>query len=214
MTVKVNLGRKLVILLVIFCVLAMVAASFIYRANHPNLYVRVQSQSGPQFEDHDHDGDGVQEHGSEGGMSAPPGMGRGMSGPMGRVREFMVATEANPDDVEALIGLGNSFLMMRAWDRALKPLTRANALAPGNIELLKAIGVAYFNKKEFDKASAVYEEILTIAPNDSLALFNLGVINKHYLGKPDVAETCFRKVLEVEKENRQIIEMVQQELGS
>ncbi len=124
----------------------------------------------------------------------------------------MEAVEKNPNDTKALVNLGNSFLMMRAWERALEPLEKANKLEPGNIGLLKAIGIAHFNLEDFVKASATYDEILEIDPNDTLALFNLGVIFKYYFEKPDEARTYFEKVLTIEKDDPEIIKMAKQEL--
>lgn len=214
---SISFGRKAVILAVFFSVAAMFVTSFIYRMNHPNLFVQVSQQKGPQQPvDHDHDGDGIQDDGPNAGkptsevMNPPQGMGQGQG--MGMVKEFMARVDANPNDVEALIGLGNAFIMMRAWDRALEPLEKANTLEPGNIILLKSIGIAHFNKEEFKQASGVYDEILEIDPNDTLALFNQGVIFKYYFEKPDAARTYFEKVLEVEKEDAEIIKMAKQEL--
>lgn len=213
MTVNsVSLGRKAVIFSVLCCVAAMFVASFAYRMNHPNLTVQVK-EGPPPPEDHDHDGDGVQDHGPEEGVMPPAGMGQGMSGAMGKVREYMAQVEENPNDVKALINLGNSFLMMRAWDRALTPLKKANELEPGNVGLLKAIGIAHFNKEDFEQASAAYKQILEIDSKDTLALFNLGVIHKYYFDKKDIARTYFEKVLAVEKQDAEIIKMVKQELA-
>jgi len=212
-----DFGRKAVILTVIGAVAVMFVTSFVYRMNHPNLFVQVkqlqeQRQAAAENADHDHDGDGVQDHGDDSAGSPPPGMGQGMGGNMAQVKEFLARVEANPEDVEALINLGNSFLMMRAWDRALEPLEKANELKPGNTELLKAIGIAYFNKEDFVKATSSYDEILEIDPNDTLALFNLGVIHKHYFEKPDRARIYFEKVLELEKQDAEMIKLVKQEL--
>ena len=211
----VSFGRKSVILAVMVTVAAMFVTSFVYRMNHPNLFVQVQQGAAPAPQDHDHDGDGVQDHGPDGsetGMTPPPGMGQAMGGGMAQVKEYLAAVEANPNDTKALVNLGNAFLMMRAWDRALEPLTKANELDPGDVGLLKAIGIAHFNKEDFVGATAAYDEILEIDPNDTLALFNLGVINKYYFEKPDDARTYFEKVLAVEKEDAEIIKMAKQEL--
>lgn len=199
---SVNMGRKAVILAIFICVGAMFVTSFVYRMNHPNLFVQVQQQHTPD-DGHDH-GDGP--------TGAPPGMGDGMGAAMGQVKEYLAQVEADPNNVEALVNLGNSFLMMRAWDRALEPLTKAHELKPGNTDVLKAIGIAHFNKEDFTKASATYDEILEIEPNDSLALFNLGVIYKYYFEKDKVARTYFEKVLAVEKKDENIIKMTKQEL--
>jgi tetratricopeptide (TPR) repeat protein len=191
-----DFGRKAVILAVLGAVAAMFITSFVYRLNNPNLFVKARQ---PAVE---HEGEGA---------TPPPGMGQ-MGGNMAKVKEFMARVEANPDDVEALVGLGNSFLLMRAWDRALEPLEKANAIQPGNVDVLKGIGIAQFNKKDFVKASAAYDEILAAKPDDTLALFNLGVIFKYYFEKPDTARTYFEKVLELEHEDAQMIKLAKQEL--
>ncbi len=134
MTAKsVVFGRKAVILAVVISVAAMFVTSFMYRMDNPNLFVKGQQPSSMSGE----------------GATPPPGMGQG--GGMARVKEFMARVEENPNDVKALVNLGNSFLMMRAWDRALEPLEKANELKPGNTDVLKAIGIAYFNKEDFTK---------------------------------------------------------------
>jgi len=198
---SVNFGRKAVILSVVGAVAVMFVASFIYRMNHPNLFVKVKQP---------------RQQTAGRGATPPPGMGQGMGqgmgGNMAQIKEFMARVETNPDDVAALINLGNSFLMMRAWDRALKPLEKANELKQGNTEVLKAIGIAYFNKEDFVKATACYDEILEIDPNDTLALFNLGVIHKHYFEKPDQAKRYFEKILELEKEDTEMRKLAKQEL--
>lgn len=203
-------GRKVVILSVLICVAAMFVTSFIYRMNHPNLFVEVRQQ-GQQVQDHDHDGDGVQDHGPEEDAGVP-GMGGAMGGTMAKVREFMAAVENNPDDLEAQVNLGKAFLLMRAWDRAIEPLEKAHALAPEDIDVLKALGIAYFNKEDFTHASEAYDKILAIEPHDTLALFNLGVMYKYYFEKTDVARTYFEKVLSLEKDDQELIKVAKQEL--
>lgn len=186
---------------VFISVLAMFVTSFVYRMNHPNLFVQVQQQ---------HTADDGHDHGDT--PVPPTGMGQGMGGSMAKVKELMAQVEKNPNDVDALINLGNSFLMMRAWDRAIEPLEKANSLQPGDTNVLKAIGIAHFNKEDFVKASAAYDQILEIDPDDTLALFNLGVIFKYYFEKPDQARTYFEKVLTLEKDDAEMIKMAKQEL--
>ena len=196
--ISADMGRKAVILAVFGGLLAMFAASFIYRMNNPNLYVEVRQE---------------QNHGGEQQSPAGSGMGSGMGGEsMGQIRQFMDRVAADPEDVEALVGLGNSFLMMRAWERALVPLEKANELNPGDLIVLKGIGIAHFNNENFVAASAAYDEILEIDPNDTLALFNLGVIFKYYFEKPDQARTYFEKVLSMEKAEDDVRNMAQKEL--
>jgi tetratricopeptide (TPR) repeat protein len=198
---RVLFGRKAVILAVFLALAAMFATSFLYRMNNPNLFVK--SRPSRSFADA---GEG------QGGPGAS-GMGEAMSGAMSRVKEYLERVKKNPDDVEALVGLGNSFLMMRAYDRALEPLEKARKLKPEDTTVLKSVGIAYFNKEEYAKASEAYEAILKIDPEDTLALFNLGVINKHYFKKPEIAQTYFEKVLALEKQDAEMLKLARQELG-
>jgi tetratricopeptide (TPR) repeat protein len=194
---NVEFGRKAVVMFIFVGVAAMFITSFAYRLNNPNLFVAARQPSAPQA--------------SAGGEGMPEGMEQ-MGGNMGRIKEFMAQVEADPENVDALVGLGNSFLMMRAWDRALEPLEKANALRPGDIDVLKGIGIAQFNREDYVKASAAYDEILSHKPDDTLALFNLGVIFKYYFEKPDQARTYFEKVLELEHNDEQMIKLAKQEL--
>lgn len=214
----ISFGRKAVILSVLIGVAVMFVTSFAYRMNHPNLFIQVKQLEQQRAEaaanqDHDHDGDGVQDHGPTGGEGMSGAAGMAQMGGMAKIKEYIERVETHPEDIEALTNLGNAFLMMRAWDRALEPLQRANELKPGDTDILKAIGIAHFNKEDFVKASAAYDEILDIDPNDTLALFNLGVIFKHYFEKPEVARTYFEKVLVVEKDDAEIIKLAKQELA-
>jgi tetratricopeptide (TPR) repeat protein len=173
---RVLFGRKAVILAVLLALAAMFATSFVYRMKNPNLFVK--SRAPQSFAD----------AGEGGGGSGAPAMGGAMNGAMSQVKEYLERVKQHPDDVEALVGLGNSFLMMRAWDRALEPLEKARQLKPGDTAVLKSVGIAYFNKEEYDKASGAYEDILKTDPDDTLALFNLGVIYKHQAGPPGVGK--------------------------
>jgi len=212
-------GRKAVILAVLVAVGIMFVASFLYRMENPNLFVkarmpgqqRQQQIPGvePGHEEHDHDGDGVPDGEQAMQKQAMPG---NMGGAMSKVREFMARVEKDPNDVEALMGLGNAFLMMRAWDRALEPLGKAAALDSTNTSVLKGIGIAYFNKEDFEKAAQSYEAILKINGKDTLALFNLGVITKHYFKDVDAARGYFEKVLELEKDDAEMTKLATEEL--
>ncbi|MFH1915145.1 MAG: hypothetical protein ABIK45_12840 [Pseudomonadota bacterium] len=192
---NVELGRRAVITMVFLGVAAMFATSFAYRLNNPNLYVAARQAPTQEV--------------TPGTM--PPGMEQ-MGGNMALIKEYMAKIEADPDDVDALVGLGNSFLMMRAWERAVVPLDRANELRPGNIEVLKGIGISRFSLEDYVKASAAYDEILEVDPGDTLALFNLGVISKYYFDKPDQARSYFEKVITLEREDSEMIKLAKQEL--
>ncbi|WP_243547156.1 tetratricopeptide repeat protein [Pseudodesulfovibrio tunisiensis] len=187
---KATLGRKTVLLILLGSIAAIFAVSFLYRMQNPNLQVHVKQQSRTR---------------------APEGMTQNMAG-MAQVKELMARVEKNPEDVEALTELGNMFLMMRAWDRALEPLEKAVQLQPKNVNLLKGVGICYYNKKQYDKAMQVYGEILEITPDDALVFYNMGVISKYALSKPDQAKSFFRQAAEFAGQNEELRLHAEEEL--
>jgi len=193
---RIIFGRRAVILAVFIAIAMMFGTSFVYRLNNPNLFVK-SKQAPPKM--------GEQ---AEGGM--PGAMGNGA---MSRIREYIDRVKKDPNDVEALVGMGNSFLMMQAWDRALESLEKARKLKPEDTTILKAVGIAHFNKKEFAKATEAYKAILKIDPKDTLALFNLGVIAKHYSKDEALARTYFEQVLALEKRDMEMLQLAKEELG-
>ncbi len=164
------LGRKLVLAMTACCLLVIFGVSIFYRVNNPNLTVQAKKKSG--------------------GMSA-------MTTGMGGLQEMMVKAEKEPDNVENLVSLGNAFLMMRAWDRALGYLERAKTLQPNNVAVLKSVGICYFQKQMHEQAVEIYEHVLEEQPGDALSHYNLGIIFKHYLNDPQSAATHFRAVVEL-----------------
>lgn len=184
---KATSGIKLVIAGVIVCLLAIFATSVGYRMLHPSLQV-VSKQSGG------------------GGM---PG---GMSGGMGAVQELMNNVKANPNDFGARVELGNAFIMMRAWDRAIEHLTVANTIKPGEVHVLKSLGISMYHKGDFANALGTYKAILTKQPDDALALYNVGVIYRHALKNDGEAATYFKKLLEVHKHDDELRKDTEKEL--
>lgn len=164
-------GRKLFLFGIFVCLLVMFATSVSYRINHPNLTVRSRKQA------------------------APEGMGNGMG--MGAIQQMMSKVQSEPKNVQNLVDLGNAFLMMRAWDKALEFLDRARAVEPDNVVVLKSVGICYFQKKQYEEAVEVYEHIVDIEPNDSLAHYNLGIIFNHFLNDSVSAKVHFEKVLDL-----------------
>ncbi len=62
------------------------------------------------------------------------------------------------------------------------------------------LGVQYFQKGEFDRARADFHAALTLRPNDSALLYNLGECYDH-LGQSDQAEQYYRSCLQQQPNN-------------
>ena len=89
---------------------------------------------------------------------------------------FMRAIKADPQIVEAYIGAAASLLSLGELDQAESFATQAieiNASIPGINEIL---GIASQNQQNYQQAVECYQKELTINPQSSTSLLNLGVL--------------------------------------
>ncbi|WP_018124027.1 tetratricopeptide repeat protein [Desulfovibrio oxyclinae] len=192
MTLDSVFGRKTV-LTVSFVVLAGVfAASVGYRMLNPKLEKRMERR---------------------GGMA--PGMTAGMPAEdMAGLKATMKLLEEEPENFKALKELGSAFMMMQAWERAVPFLERANKVRPDDREVLMSLGIVRFQQKRYHDAAAVYEGLLEKHPQDALVNFNLGIIYKHFLDKPDAAADLFRTAIQNAGDDKDMVERATKELES
>jgi len=102
------------------------------------------------------------------------------------------------------------FYLARVYERsgkiplAVEQLKRAIALEPGSDIGLKATvrlglikGVQLLEKKDLQGGLKEFQGVLTLDPNELMALFNIGTIYRE-LKQPDEAVATFKKLLEIE----------------
>jgi len=70
-------------------------------------------------------------------------------------------------------------------------LERALRQEPGKGSILEALGQAYYNSRQYDRARATFEELLEVDPSAHYAHFALGQSLKQ-LGRPAEARTHLR----------------------
>ncbi|MCM0756739.1 tetratricopeptide repeat protein [Desulfovibrio aminophilus] len=165
-------GRRLLVLVMAGILGVIFVTSFWYRMEHPSLRVEMRSQG-----------------------QTPPGMGGQGGMDMARVQALMKKMGENPEDLPTLLELADLFLSMQAHDRALVFLEKAQALKPGDPNVLRGLGMVRFEMKEYDKAAEAFAAILKVEPSDAVSHFNLGIVLKHFLNKPEEAAGHFRAVV-------------------
>lgn len=172
-TPKLTGGRRIAAVLVGIGLLAIFASSFAYRLSNPSLQkVRRQAPAQGQM----------------------PGAMQG--GDMSAIGELMRQMQENPDDADLLIKLGEQFMKMEAWDRAEMFLSRAVAADPANTHAMHVLGASLFQQEKFGEAEEIYLAITELEPQNPHPRFNLGMLYKHYLNRPDDAQSQFRFVAE------------------
>ena len=100
---------------------------------------------------------------------------------------------AEPDAESAydLLRRGQALLASRHHAQAAIVLERADRLEPSKASILEALGRAYFNSNQPERARATFEQMLEIDPSAHYAHFALGQSLKR-LGRRDEAGTHLR----------------------
>lgn len=181
-------GRRLVILVAAAGLTVIFATSFWYRMEHPSLRVEMRSE-----------------------RQAPPGMGQGQD--MGRIQDLMAKLQSDPNDLPTTLELAEAFLSMRAYDRAEAFLNRARAIKPDEPAILRGMGMIHFERKEYDLAAKDFETLLAREADDAVTRYNLGIVLKYYLNRPDEAARHFQAVRDNAKADSGLRQEAAQELG-
>lgn len=96
-----------------------------------------------------------------------------------------------PDSAYDLLQRGHELLEGRHHAQAAIVLERADRLEPGKASILEALGRAYYNSGQHDRARQRFEALLEIDPSAHYAHFALGQSLKK-LGRRDEAGTHLR----------------------
>ena len=90
-----------------------------------------------------------------------------------------------------LLQRGHDLLTQRHFAQAAVVLERADREEPGKASILEALGRAYYNSGQHERARATFEQLLEIDPSAHYAHFALGQSLKQ-LGLRDAARTHLR----------------------
>jgi Flp pilus assembly protein TadD len=110
---------------------------------------------------------------------------------------------AMSDDGESaydLLQRGHALLEHRHFAQAAIVLERADRLEPGKGSILEALGRAYFNSAQAERARATFEALLEIDPTSHYAHYAVGQCLKR-LGRIDRARTHLRLAMAMSPNN-------------
>ena len=100
-------------------------------------------------------------------------------------------TQEDRESAYELLQRGSALLKQRHFAQAATVLERADREEPGKASILEALGRAYYNSGQHDRARATFEALLEIDPSAHYAHFALGQSLKQ-LGRRDAARTHLR----------------------
>jgi Flp pilus assembly protein TadD len=106
------------------------------------------------------------------------------------------AIELQPDSPQAYRLLAQLYIAANQNQQALADLKTALARNQGDIATLMLLGMTCEAEKNYPDAREAYEKVLTLTPNDALALNNLACLYAEHLGQLDKGYQLARKARE------------------
>jgi cytochrome c-type biogenesis protein CcmH/NrfG len=116
--------------------------------------------------------------GNGGAEEAPPADQAGDIVPLDteRIAELTAAVEADPNNLEALFELGESYFQAGEWQSAIDWFSKLVAIEPNNVHALTDIGTSNYNLGFAAEAKAAWLKALEFDPNDAQVHYNLGFL--------------------------------------
>ena len=98
-----------------------------------------------------------------------------------KVAGLMAKIQANPEDIESLLALGNEFYNGGQFDVAATWFDKVTAIDPKNVQALLARGAVFFNLNDLANAESTWKKVVVIDPKNTEVHYDLGFL---YLNQP------------------------------
>lgn len=103
----------------------------------------------------------------------------------------------NPENIEALIRLGNLYFDADRHEKAIIAYNKALELDPGNPDVLTDLGVMYRRKGQPLEAIKAFDKAIKIAPRHEASRFNKGVVLLYDLNDSKGAVRAWQELVEL-----------------
>jgi Flp pilus assembly protein TadD/TolB-like protein/DNA-binding winged helix-turn-helix (wHTH) protein len=110
---------------------------------------------------------------------------------------YNLALEQNAQDAAALRGLAGIARRQQSFDEAVRLMTRAVELQPGNWNSMNALGSIYFRVGQYENAAREFRKVAYLDPDNFAALGNLGSASL-MAGDFELARHAIERSLEIE----------------
>jgi len=95
-------------------------------------------------------------------------------------KEFELYLARDPNNVNALGGLGSTYLALGDLNRSEETLKKALEIDPNDIGSNTTLGMVYLQKGNLDEVEKYFKKVLEIIPNDKKVIYQLGLLyEKH-----------------------------------
>lgn len=82
----------------------------------------------------------------------------------------------NPNNVRALVQLGNDYFDIQSYDKAVEAYRKALKIDPKDADVLTDMGIAYRRMGKPQEAVDAFRLAVDADPQHALALFNMGIV--------------------------------------
>jgi cytochrome c-type biogenesis protein CcmH/NrfG len=113
-----------------------------------------------------------------------------------RTQPLLARLQSNPNDVAALIELGNLYYDASQWRDAIGYYTRALNETPRNPDVRTDMGTAYFQSGDAERALKEFDQALKDDPRHTETLLNVGLV-KMSLNDPKGAIAALESLLSI-----------------
>ena len=118
----------------------------------------------------------------------------------------------NPDNVNALIELGDIYFDSNRYQEAISTFLKAEKITPANVHILNDLGLLYMSTGDNDTALKKFEAVLEIDPSHIHSLYYVGLVHRK-TGNKDKALQIFEEVLSLNP-GPQLADAVRQEIAA
>lgn len=94
----------------------------------------------------------------------------------GLIEEYQSLLAEDPNNLAAIIALGNALYDAGKWKGAIQYYERALQIDPHSTDVMTDMGTCYRNMGMPDKAIEIYKRAVSIEPSHQNALYNLGIV--------------------------------------
>ncbi|OEU67564.1 MAG: hypothetical protein BA863_17465 [Desulfovibrio sp. S3730MH75] len=188
-------GKQTVIMTVAAGLALMLLFSFMSKSQQPSQQARPSAQNSAQSRESNPAGATISEEQS------------------GHIQHLMKSLNEDPNDTEALYGLGELFLDMDSLDKAAFFLERLIKLQPENKDALYLYGVVQLKQDKTMQSVETFEKVVKLDPGHFHSYYYLGMILRHELGQKEKGAEYLQKILEINPDHKELIDTVKQELA-
>lgn len=128
------------------------------------------------------------------------------------IQKYMTMLQDDPENIEALSGLGELFMAAESWDKSASFWQRYLKHKPEDEEAIYHYAIALLNQEKIQNSVAQFEQLVKLNPESYHGYYYLGMINVYYLKDAAKGKEFLQKVIDLNPDHEEILDRVRSEL--